>query len=133
MNWQADVATFMREVKGLDLPARPEVPDGSVKIFCFAHIKEEVAELQKHIFGIDYVYEEDEIAAVADDIVDIIYVALQAANHYGLKIQPFWEEVQRANMAKKGGPIREDGKQLKPEGWTPPDILSIVRAQQDES
>jgi hypothetical protein len=32
-------------------------------------------------------------------------------------------------MAKVGGPVRPDGKKLKPEGWQPPDIAGILRAQ----
>jgi hypothetical protein len=28
-------------------------------------------------------------------------------------------------MAKEGGPVREDGKVLKPEGWLPPDLHSV--------
>lgn len=42
-------------------------------------------------------------------------------------LEPFWLEVVRANMAKVGGPIREDGKRLKPAGWTPPDHEAIYR------
>ena len=40
-----------------------------------------------------------------------------------------WNEVQRANMAKVGlGGVkkREDGKVLKPDGWTPPDVEKAV-------
>ena len=29
-------------------------------------------------------------------------------------------------MAKAGGPLREDGKRLKPPGWTPPDIAGVL-------
>ena len=29
-------------------------------------------------------------------------------------------------MAKVGGPIREDGKRLKPEGWEPPNITKVL-------
>ncbi len=40
----------------------------------------------------------------------------------------FWDEVHRSNMAKVGGPIRGDGKRLKPEGWTPPDVAGVLAA-----
>jgi hypothetical protein len=44
-------------------------------------------------------------------------------------LEPFFAEVHRTNMAKVGGPVRPDGKKLKPEGWQPPDIAGILRAQ----
>lgn len=44
----------------------------------------------------------------------------------GLDLFPFYEEVHKTNMAKLGGPKREDGKQLKPPGWQPPRIAEIL-------
>jgi predicted HAD superfamily Cof-like phosphohydrolase len=32
-------------------------------------------------------------------------------------------------MAKASGPRRADGKVLKPEGWTPPDIVGVLERQ----
>ena len=43
------------------------------------------------------------------------------ANEWGIPLRPFWREVQRANMDKVGGPVRADGKRLKPPGWQGPD------------
>ena len=67
-------------------------------------------------------------------IVDAIYVHIQAAFELGLPLQALWDEVQRSNMAKAvlqpDGSFkvvrRADGKILKPEGWTPPDIEDMV-------
>ena len=43
--------------------------------------------------------------------------------------QEVWDEVARSNLQKIGpdGKVhkREDGKVMKPEGWTPPDIKSL--------
>lgn len=36
-----------------------------------------------------------------------------------------WDEVQRSNMAKAGGPV-VNGKQRKPAGWLPPDLSSLL-------
>jgi predicted HAD superfamily Cof-like phosphohydrolase len=42
-----------------------------------------------------------------------------------------WKEVMRSNFAKIGedGKVRkrEDGKVLKPTGWTPPDLKPFVK------
>ena len=61
-------------------------------------------------------------AEMIDAICDLLYVTFGAAVAMGLDLDPFWQEVHRANMAKVGGPIREDGKKLRPPGWTPPDV-----------
>lgn len=66
------------------------------------------------------------IAAVLDGIADSIYVLLGTAAALGCDTGPVWDEVQRSNMEKANGPVREDGKRLKPEGWEPPHIESIV-------
>lgn len=64
-----------------------------------------------------------------DGLVDTIYVAAGAAVTMGVDLDPIFEEVHRANMAKAGGAVREDGKRLKPPGWTPPDIAGELRKQ----
>jgi predicted HAD superfamily Cof-like phosphohydrolase len=42
-----------------------------------------------------------------------------------IDMRPFFREVHRTNMWKLKGPKREDGKQLKPEGWKPPRIETM--------
>ena len=61
-----------------------------------------------------------------DAIVDILVTTLGAAVAMGIDLDPFWREVQRANSEKGDGPIREDGKRLKPDGWRPPDIEGVL-------
>ena len=53
---------------------------------------------------------------------DLDYVVEGTRLECGVDGAPIAAEVHRANMAKAHGPMREDGKRLKPEGWTPPDI-----------
>ena len=69
---------------------------------------------------------------VADGVVDLIYVLVGTTLAMGIDLIPVWDEVQRANMAKMSGPVRDDGKRLKPDGWKPPDVLGIIREQQQE-
>lgn len=64
--------------------------------------------------------EEEDLLGCIDALCDLLYVTYGAAVAMGIDLEPFYEEVQRANMEKTNGPKREDGKQLKPEGWQPP-------------
>lgn len=83
-------------------------------------IEEELDELKQAIVDQDMV-------EFVDAICDLLYVVHGAALAAGIHhIQPFFEEVHRSNMDKLNGPIREDGKQLKPEGWQPPRIKELL-------
>lgn len=77
------------------------------------------------------------VGAVMDDNVCLACLHLQhlavrvtrESRILGIDLGPVFEEVHRANMAKVGGPTRADGKILKPEGWTPPDVAGVLRRQ----
>jgi predicted HAD superfamily Cof-like phosphohydrolase len=76
-----------------------------------------------------------DIVGIADALADVIYIACGTAVSYGIPLDKVFEEVHRSNMAKlvDGKPIyRDDGKVLKPEGWQPPDIKSILEAQENQ-
>jgi predicted HAD superfamily Cof-like phosphohydrolase len=64
-----------------------------------------------------------------DGIVDSLVVLVGTAITFGVDLKPIFEAVHAANMAKAGGPKREDGKQLKPAGWKPPDVAGLLKAQ----
>lgn len=64
-----------------------------------------------------------------DASCSLILGCMQAAKDFGVGLLSCYEEVSRSNMAKVGGPIRADGKQLKPKGWTPPDLRRILVQQ----
>ena len=80
-------------------------------------MNEEVAEHNRSMNCAD-------LEGLADDLVDIIYIALGTAATYGIDIETAFTTVHAANMAKLGSdgkPIRRsDGKCLKPDGWLPP-------------
>jgi predicted HAD superfamily Cof-like phosphohydrolase len=65
----------------------------------------------------------------ADALADLIYVIEGTNLEFGIDGKAVFDVVHAANMAKIGGPIREDGKRLKPEGWMPPDIEGELRRQ----
>jgi len=68
----------------------------------------------------------DDLVEVINRMCDLKYVIHGAAVAFGIDLEPFEDEVHRTNMAKTTGPIREDGKQLKPPGWEPPKIREIL-------
>ena len=61
-----------------------------------------------------------------DGLCDLLYVTVGGAVNLNINIQRHFDEVHRANMTKITGPKRADGKQLKPEGWLPPDHGRIL-------
>lgn len=109
----------------LPLPAEP--PVGRV-ILRWRLIKEEVDELARSLGQLGAASGLD-LARVADDLADIAYVVEGACLEFGIDSAAVLAEVHRANMAKVGGPVREDGKILKPEGWKPPDIAGVLARQ----
>lgn len=68
-------------------------------------------------------------ADLAKELCDLIYVIVGTAVSHGIDLVPVFDAVHESNMAKVGGPIREDGKRMKPEGWKKPDIKGVLDAQ----
>lgn len=67
-----------------------------------------------------------DLPELADGLCDLAYVIEGTNLEFGIPGEAVLEEVQRSNLAKVGGPVSPTGKQLKPEGWTPPDIASVL-------
>lgn len=72
--------------------------------------------------------ERPNMSAQIDALCDLLYVTYGMAVEMGVDLEPFFELVHASNMKKLGGPVREDGKTLKPEGWKPPDIEGRLRS-----
>ena len=75
---------------------------------------------------------DNDIIEIADALADIIYIVCGTAISYGIPLNKVFKEVHRSNMAKlvDGKALyREDGKVIKPEGWTPPDIATVMKVK----
>jgi predicted HAD superfamily Cof-like phosphohydrolase len=70
-----------------------------------------------------------DLPELADGLADLDYVVEGTRLEFGINGAPIAAEVHRANITKRGGGKREDGKVLKPEGWCPPDIDGELRKQ----
>ncbi len=66
---------------------------------------------------------------MADGLADLDYVVEGTRLEFGIDGGPIAKEVHRTNMLKLTGPTRADGKRMKPEGWTPPDIVGEIKLQ----
>lgn len=64
-----------------------------------------------------------------DALADLDYVVEGSRLEFGIDGGPVAAEVHRANMTKASGPVRADGKRLKPEGFRPPDIEGVLVSQ----
>ena len=84
-------------------------------------IDEEFKELQ----------EAHDMEAELDALIDILVVTVGAIHSAGFDAEGAWNEVMRTNFAKidpTTGKVRkrEDGKVLKPEGWTAPKLEQFL-------
>jgi predicted HAD superfamily Cof-like phosphohydrolase len=70
-----------------------------------------------------------DMPALADGLADLDYVIEGTRLEFGIDGKPIADEVHRSNMQKVSGPVAPNGKRLKPEGWTPPDIEGELRKQ----
>jgi len=88
-------------------------------------IEEEFKELKEAIAAGDLVEQ-------LDALEDILVVTIGAIHSAGMDGEGGWKEVMRTNFAKidkETGKVRkrEDGKVLKPIGWTPPELAPFVK------
>ena len=87
-------------------------------------IDEEVGELHQAVIANNDVEQ-------LDALIDILVVTIGAIHSMGANAEGAWKEVMRTNFAKidkETGKVRkrEDGKVLKPVGWTPPDLAPYI-------
>jgi predicted HAD superfamily Cof-like phosphohydrolase len=85
--------------------------------------------LQEEFEEIILAVQERNLVKLADGLADLEYVLNGFAIACGFYMPLINGMVQEANMKKYGGPTRADGKILKPEGWTSPDIAWALHNQ----
>jgi predicted HAD superfamily Cof-like phosphohydrolase len=72
------------------------------------------------------------LAEVAKEMADLLYVTYGTAVSYGIDMEPVFQEVHRSNLSKIGGYKRADGKWVKPPTYSPANIQPIVEVQQKQ-
>ena len=119
MNPFRDQEKFMRACDQTVDQNNPDQFDLYLKL-----IREEAAELQTAVDTNDKIEQ-------LDALIDILVVTIGAIHSMGADAEGAWKEVMHTNFAKidhETGKVRkrEDGKVLKPQGWTAPDLKPFI-------
>ena len=70
-----------------------------------------------------------DLPELIDALGDLDYVIEGVRAVFGVDGRPVHALIHAANMAKTTGPVRADGKRLKPPGWVPPNVAGELRRQ----
>jgi predicted HAD superfamily Cof-like phosphohydrolase len=127
---RSDVAAAVAEFHAaFNLPrqTQPSIDvEQSLEILRISLLEEEVSELVTATHARD-------LTGIADALADITYVVYGTALTYGIDLDSVLGEVHRSNMSKldhDGKPIiRADGKVLKSERYSPPNVAAVLRHQ----
>lgn len=132
-----DVREFHKVCGTID-PDKPTWPVFEKRVLRTRLQEEETEELLQELnpekYGegpYDGIGGKEHLAALAKEIVDVIYVAIGTAITCGIPLEKVWAEVHKSNMAKVDpatGMVRRraDGKVLKPQGWKKPDVVGAM-------
>lgn len=121
-DWFQDVFDFHEKFRCYIGGNGPEIPCMGTPDLRRKLIREEFIELCAAL-------QQEDMPGIADGALDLIYVVLGTLVSYGIDPRPIWDAIHAANMAKEGGGEREDGKILKPPGWTAPDVEGLLKIQ----
>jgi predicted HAD superfamily Cof-like phosphohydrolase len=127
---RSDVAAAVAEFHAaFNLPSQTQPSinvERSLEELRVSLLEEEVSELVTATHARDLV-------GIADALADITYVVYGTALTYGIDLDSVLGEVHRSNMSKldrDGKPItRADGKVLKSESYSPPNVAAVLRHQ----
>ncbi|MFN4252447.1 hypothetical protein [Deinococcus sp.] len=120
------------DVIGEDRRDVPTVPDRDLLTLRRTLIQEEAAEVDAEFRALAARMDAGEplvaadLTALAHELADLLYVTYGAFDRLGVDADAVFAEVHRANLTKASGPRRADGKILKPEGWQPADVRSVL-------
>jgi predicted HAD superfamily Cof-like phosphohydrolase len=122
MNQQQMVLEF-HETFGIGGNLIPTIADANTRDLRITLIQEEFDEVKEALV-------EENLANIAKELADLLYVVYGAAIAYGIDMESVFQEVHRSNMSKVGGHRRDDGKWVKPATYSPACIDPIIKFQQ---
>ena len=124
-NEQAMVESFHNKFEILVQQAPTNLDDQTQRLRVRL-IQEEFDELKEAMASGD-------LAAIAKEMADLLYVVYGTAVSYGIDMKPVFQEVHRSNLSKVGGYKRADGKWVKPPTYSPARLEPILNAQREPS
>ena len=101
-----------------EVPAAVSYDDRDLRI---ALVQEECGELEEALWTGDLV-------GIAHELADLLYVVYGTAVTYGIDMAPIFAEVHRANLSKRDGTRRTDGKWVKGT-YSPANLVPLLEAQ----
>ncbi|MEP7150196.1 MAG: MazG nucleotide pyrophosphohydrolase domain-containing protein [Nitrospira sp.] len=125
MDPQAMVEEFHRKFE-IAIGKGPSVPEEGTRQLRVRLIQEEFEELKEAMATQD-------LAGVAKELADLLYVVYGTAVSYGVDMDPVFREVHRSNLSKVGGYKRADGKWVKPSSYSPAQVEPLLAAQSARS
>lgn len=136
----AELVNEFHRAAGSEDPGAPSVPSAAVLRLRRTLISEEHAEVAEAFARLESGATGEQglenLAHLAHELADLLYVTYGTLLACGVDPDGVFRELHRANMHKVSGPRREDGKQMKPPGWRPADVLAELshqRRQRTES
>ena len=119
----AEMVDEFNRAFGIQTRETPGLPSGDIEALRSELIREEYEEWK-------LAAEDGDIVEMARELADIVYVVYGAALAYGINLDAVISAIHQANMRKlgpDGRPVwREDGKLMKPKGWVPADVASVL-------
>ncbi|GHF99019.1 hypothetical protein GCM10017783_08820 [Deinococcus piscis] len=119
---------------GEPAPGRPALPSAELLQIRRMLLSEEWAEVQEELdllqarlaSGTVQPDAPAELHRLAHELTDLLYVTYGTLVQLGIDPDATFTAVHQANLGKVGGPLRSDGKLLKPEGWQPADVRGVL-------
>jgi len=120
------VKRFQQEILDFPIPPVPTRLHPTRKTFALSALTEELTEFR----------DAETLADEADALLDMCYFGYGRLVEMGLMPSVLFDEVHRANMAKKRGDLKKARSEfsggydaVKPPGWTPPDLEPYFMTQ----
>ena len=137
----AEKIVEFHDAVGSPVPSKPVVPSLEILQLRQKLLQEEFAEATEALEALTAVLQSDDpaddpakpadVTEWVHELTDLLYVTYGAILACGVDPDAVFAEVHRANLSKAGGPRRADGKILKPPGWQPADVRSVIENQID--
>lgn len=129
------IREFHREV-GKGLPTTPTQPNPELLAFRKKLIDEEYTEVSEAFKQLANNLKQESSADLANlihELTDLLYVTYGAIQSCGVDPDAVFAEVHSANMRKLGGPVRADGKILKPANWQPANVAGVIQQLKEQT